>query len=217
LTKFRIKQDVTKISSDIYKVIKEGMHDVTIKGTAASVKLPGHEYCAKTGTAQNPHGKNHSIFVCFAPKENPRVAVAVVVENAGYGATWAGPISSLLMEKYLNDTLTTESIKKSDDLAKVDLLPEEVKAWYIKNNSTRISPIEEYKNDELGDVWEMEMVPNYQPKPRILDTIKNTVDSTMKTKVPLDTNNNKIKVNDSAILMENKKKKTTASKNAKTT
>jgi penicillin-binding protein 2 len=217
LSKFRTKQAVTKISTDIYKVIKEGMHDVTIKGTATGVKLPGHEYCAKTGTAQNPHGKNHSIFVCFAPKENPRVAVAVVVENAGYGATWAGPISSLLMEKYLNDTLTPESIKKSDELAKVDLLPDAVKAWYIKNNSNRIAPIEEYKNDELGDVWNMEMVPNYQPKPKTQDTTKLSIDTSSKTKVPLDPNSNKIKPNDSAILIEKKKKKTTATKNVKNT
>jgi len=216
LSKFRTKQDVTKISSDIFKVIKEGMHDVTIMGTAAGVKLPGHEYCAKTGTAQNPHGKNHSIFVCFAPKENPKVAVAVVVENAGYGATWAGPISSLLMEKYLNDTLTPESVKKSDDLAKVDLMPEAIKAWYIKNNSNRIAPAEEYKNDELGDVWDMEMVPENQPKPKAQDTIKNVIDTAANTKVPMDPKNNKIKTNDSAILIEKKKKKAPATKNVKT-
>jgi penicillin-binding protein 2 len=216
LSKFRTKQDVTKISSDIFKVIKEGMHDVTIMGTAAGVKLPGHEYCAKTGTAQNPHGKNHSIFVCFAPKENPKVAVAVVVENAGYGATWAGPISSLLMEKYLNDTLTPESVKKSDDLAKVDLMPEAIKAWYIKNNSNRIAPAEEYKNDELGDVWDMEMVPENQPKPKAQDTIKNVIDTAANTKVPMDPKSNKIKTNDSAILIEKKKKKAPATKNVKT-
>ena len=82
------------------------MHDVTVYGTANFLKIPGVEYCAKTGTAQNPHGKNHSIFTCFAPKDNPKIAVAVVVENAGFGATWAGPIATLLMEKYLNDTIS---------------------------------------------------------------------------------------------------------------
>jgi penicillin-binding protein 2 len=217
LAKFRTKQDVTKISSDIYKVIKEGMHDVTIKGTATGVKLPGHEYCAKTGTAQNPHGKNHSIFVCFAPKDNPKVAVAVVVENAGYGATWAGPISSLLMEKYLNDTLTTESTVKADNLAKVDLMPEEIKAWYIKNNSNRLTPVDEYKNDELGDVWEMEMVSEYKPKPKVQDTINKIIDSTNKTKIPTEPIDNNIKANDTAILIEKKKKKTLPPKNVKNT
>ena len=151
LAKFRTKQEVTKISGDIFKIIKEGMHDVTVYGTAAGIKVPGHEYCAKTGTAQNPHGKNHSLFVCFAPKDNPKVAVAVVVENAGFGATWAGPIGGLLMEKYLNDTLTAESKTKSDYLSNVDLMPQSIKDWYVRNNkSEKLTPIE-YNNDELGE------------------------------------------------------------------
>ena len=57
--------------------------------------------CGKTGTVQNPHGKDHAIFIGFAPKDNPKIAVAVVVENAGFGATWAAPIASLMMEQYL--------------------------------------------------------------------------------------------------------------------
>jgi penicillin-binding protein 2 len=212
LAKFRTKQGVTKISSDIFKVIKEGMHDVTVYGTAASVKLPGHEYCAKTGTAQNPHGENHSIFVCFAPKDNPRVAVAVVVENAGYGATWAGPISTLLMEKYLNDTLTTESVKKAEDLSKVDLMPKSIKDWYVKNKTIRLSPVEEYKNDELGDVWDMEMVSDYKPKPKVIDTIKKVIDTAENKSGQKKPVTNTIK-KDSAALLQKKKKKITRPKN----
>lgn len=213
LAKYRTKQGVTKISSDIYKVIKEGMHDVTVYGTASGVKLPGHEYCAKTGTAQNPHGNNHSIFVCFAPKENPRVAVAVVVENAGYGATWAGPISTLLMEKYLNDTLTTESLKKSEDLAKVDLMPQSIKDWYVKNKTVRLSPIEEYKNDELSDVWDMEMMDaDYKPKPKVIDTIQKVSDTANQQRGPKEPVRSTIK-KDSAALLQKKKKKITRPKN----
>ena len=216
LAKFRTKQGVTKISSDIFKVIKEGMHDVTVYGTAASVKLPGHEYCAKTGTAQNPHGENHSIFVCFAPKDNPRVAVAVVVENAGYGATWAGPISTLLMEKYLNDTLTAESEKKAEDLAKVDLMPQSIKDWYVKNKTIRLSPIEEYKNDELGEVWDMEMVSDYKPKPKVIDTIKKLIDTAENKSGERKPATNTIK-KDSAALIQKKKKKITRPKNGNNT
>jgi penicillin-binding protein 2 len=212
LAKFRTKQGVTKISSDIFKVIKEGMHDVTVYGTAASVKLPGHEYCAKTGTAQNPHGENHSIFVCFAPKDNPRVAVAVVVENAGYGATWAGPISTLLMEKYLNDTLTTESVKKAEDLAKVDLMPQSIKDWYLKNKTIRLNPIEEYKNDELSDVWDMEMVSDYKPKLKGIDTINKVTDTAENKSAQKKPITNTIK-KDSAALIQKKKKKITRPKN----
>ena len=57
--------------------------------------------CGKTGTVQNNHGKDHSLFVGFAPREKPKITIAVVVENAGFGATWAAPISSLMMEQYL--------------------------------------------------------------------------------------------------------------------
>jgi len=216
LAKFRTKQGVTKISSDIFKVIKEGMHDVTVYGTAASVKLPGHEYCAKTGTAQNPHGENHSICVCFAPKDNPRVAVAVVVENAGYGATWAGPISILLMEKYLNDTLTAESEKKAEDLAKVDLMPQSIKDWYVKNKTIPLSPIEEYKNDELGEVWDMEMVSDYKPKPKVIDTIKKMIDTAENKSAQKKPVTNTIK-KDSAALIQKKKKKITRPKNGNNT
>jgi penicillin-binding protein 2 len=138
LAKYRTKQAVTKIPKEYFDIIKEGMHGVTVFGTAAAVKVPGHEFCAKTGTAQNPHGKNHSLFVCFAPKDDPKIAVAVVVENAGFGATWAGPIAGLVMEKYLNDSLTKESKTKMDYLANVDLMPANIKEWYIKNNKTEM-------------------------------------------------------------------------------
>jgi len=170
LAPFRKKQKVTKIPKEYFDVIKEGMHDVTVYGTAAFIKVPGHEYCAKTGTAQNPHGKNHSLFVCFAPKDNPKIAVAVIVENAGYGSTWAGPIGGLLMEQYLNDTLTTESQLKADNLAQVDLMPQAIKNWYAQNNkSAYLTPIE-YNNDELSDVWDMEMLAEGVVKTKTKDT-----------------------------------------------
>ena len=170
LAPFRTKQKVTKIPKEYFDVIKEGMHDVTVYGTAAFIKVPGHDYCAKTGTAQNPHGKNHSLFVCFAPKDNPKIAVAVIVENAGYGSTWAGPIGGLLMEQYLNDTLTTESKVKADNLSQVDLMPEAIKNWYVQHNkSAYLTPIE-YNNDELSDVWDMEMLAEGVVKTKAKDT-----------------------------------------------
>ena len=172
LENFRVKQEVTKIPTEYFDVIKEGMHDVTVFGTAAFIKVPGHEFCAKTGTAQNPHGKNHSLFVCFAPKDNPKIAVAVIVENAGFGSTWAGPIAGLIMEKYLNDTLTKESKTKVDYLSNVDLMPESIKAWYIRNNKTEMLTPIEYNNDELADVWDMEMISENTPIKAKVDTIK---------------------------------------------
>ena len=77
-------------------------------GTAFSARIPGLDVCGKTGTAQNPHGKDNSVFICFAPKDNPRIAVAAYVENAGFGATWALPVASLMLEKYLKGEISPE-------------------------------------------------------------------------------------------------------------
>ena len=74
-------------------------------GTASIAAVPGLDICGKTGTAQNPRGADNSVFICFAPKENPKIAVAAYIENGGFGATWACPIASLLVEKYLNGTI----------------------------------------------------------------------------------------------------------------
>jgi penicillin-binding protein 2 len=86
------------------------MHQVVERGTARIAKIPGIEVCGKTGTAENFIRLNdkktqltdHSIFVAFAPKENPKIALAVFVENGYWGARWAAPIASLMIEKYLN-------------------------------------------------------------------------------------------------------------------
>ena len=75
-------------------------------GTANSGYVPGLDICGKTGTAQNPHGKDNSVFICFAPMDNPRIAVAAYVENAGFGGSWACPIASLLVEQYLNGEIS---------------------------------------------------------------------------------------------------------------
>ena len=77
-------------------------------GTAFSARIPGLDVCGKTGTAQNPHGKDNSVFICFAPKDDPKIAVAAYVENAGFGATWALPVASLMLEKYLKGEISPE-------------------------------------------------------------------------------------------------------------
>ncbi len=99
------KKNYTTIDSSYFRVVIDGMEQVVEAGTAARSKLKGIRYCGKTGTAQNPHGEDHSVFVCFAPKENPKIALAVFVENSGKGGTYAAPIASLLIEKYLTDSL----------------------------------------------------------------------------------------------------------------
>jgi penicillin-binding protein 2 len=101
-----IQKNYVGIDSGYFEPVIDGMQRVVESGTAAAARIPGIVMCGKTGTAQNPHGKNHSIFVAFAPRDHPRIAIAVIVENAGYGATYAAPIASYIVEKYLKDTIS---------------------------------------------------------------------------------------------------------------
>ena len=95
---------ITGISPENFEPVIEGMEGAVNGGagsTARGARLDSIIICGKTGTAQNPHGKDHSIFVAFAPKDNPQIAIAVYVENAGFGSTFAAPIASLMIEEYL--------------------------------------------------------------------------------------------------------------------
>jgi penicillin-binding protein 2 len=107
------QQQKSTIEARHFDVVQEAMLEVFEgeHGTARWAKLSGVQICGKTGTVQNPHGKDHSMFIAFAPKDNPRIAMSVIVENSGYGSTWAAPIASLMVEKYLNDTITRPYIE----------------------------------------------------------------------------------------------------------
>ena len=108
----KAERHILPIEKKHFEVVKEGMHHVMVYGTGRHYPIEGVETCGKTGTAQNPHGKDHAIFIGFAPVENPQIAVAVVVENAGYGATWAAPVASLIMEQYLTGEVKRTDLKK---------------------------------------------------------------------------------------------------------
>ncbi|MFD2905157.1 penicillin-binding protein 2 [Sphingobacterium anhuiense] len=108
-----VKKEFTeKISAGVdakyYTPVIEGLSRAVNmgEGTAFANRIAGIEMCGKTGTAQNPHGKDHAVFFAFAPRDNPKIAIAVFVENAGYGGVWAGPIASMMVEKYIKDTIT---------------------------------------------------------------------------------------------------------------
>jgi len=94
-------KNFTGIDSKHFELVAQAMHDVVNSGTARLATIDSISVCGKTGTVQNPHGENHSVFIAFAPLENPKIAIATFVENSGYGGTWAAPISSLMIEKYL--------------------------------------------------------------------------------------------------------------------
>ncbi len=101
------RKNFTTIDSQNYEPVIQGMKLVFEgkHGTARWYKVPGIEMCGKTGTAENPHGKDHSVFIAFAPADDPVIAISVVVENSGYGATWAAPIASLMIEKYIKGSV----------------------------------------------------------------------------------------------------------------
>lgn len=115
------KKTYTTIDTSYFGVIIDGMEQVVAAGTAAASKLKDIAICGKTGTAQNPHGKAHSVFVAFAPKDNPKIAIAAFVENSGWGGTYAAPIASLLIEKYLTDTITRPAMEEF--ILNADLMP----------------------------------------------------------------------------------------------
>ena len=103
------KKVVSTIDPVHFEIAVEGMRQVATLGTARWFQIDSVTMCGKTGTAENPHGDDHSLFMAFAPAENPKIAIAVIIENAGFGSTWALPIASLMIEKYI-----TGKVKRPD-------------------------------------------------------------------------------------------------------
>ena len=108
-----IKKKQTSIDSIYFETVINGMHQVVERGTARIAKVKGIDICGKTGTVENFMKINglktpltdHSIFIAFAPKDDPKIALAVYIENGYWGARWAAPIASLMIEKYLNKSI----------------------------------------------------------------------------------------------------------------
>ncbi|MDD5148975.1 MAG: penicillin-binding protein 2 [Flavobacterium sp.] len=147
--KFTTKH-VTTIDKQYFKPMIEGLFDVYNLGTAYALRVEGIDICGKTGTAENfakingvrTKLEDHSIFVAFAPKDNPKIAIAILVENGGYGATIAGPIASLMIEKYLRGKITRTDLEKrtlerslQDRYAKLGGLSNVVKMQLRKQDS----------------------------------------------------------------------------------
>ena len=124
--KFREKQYTMVDTTNFKKVIK-GMWKAVNSGfgsggTASIAAVEGLDICGKTGTAQNPRGADNSVFICFAPMDNPKIAVAAYVENAGFGATWSAPIASLLVEKYLTGQISDKRKPLEERMLNGDLM-----------------------------------------------------------------------------------------------
>jgi penicillin-binding protein 2 len=168
LAPFRIRHEVTHISPETYEAVQLGMQDVVDHGTARVARLQGISVAAKTGTAENYGiigGKrvqldDHSWFVAFAPRENPRIAIAVIVENAGFGATWAGPIASLLMERYLTDTLRPERLAEVERIAAKEIMLPVIRQKRARLDSLRRLRMRDAETDTM-------VLPRMPPRARI--------------------------------------------------
>jgi penicillin-binding protein 2 len=120
LLKYKFKEKNVDIDQKHFDIVKEGMFLVVNgKGTATHIRSEDFEICGKTGTAQNPHGEDHALFVGFAPYENPQIAFAIVVENVGFGGTHAAPIAKKIVEVYLNKLKRNKS-KLDESITKVE-------------------------------------------------------------------------------------------------
>lgn len=142
--KYKVKHSVD-IERQYFEQVIDGMEDAVNQswGTATESRLQNIIMCGKTGTVQNNKGKNHSVFIGFAPRENPKIAIAVIVENGGYGGAYAAPIASFITEKYLTDSLTNRYINGASiqEYMSANLLP--------ALQTAPVKPIKPGKTDSL--------------------------------------------------------------------
>ena len=112
-----------RIAEHHFIPVIRGMEEVVRSGTGRSAKIENIAVCGKTGTVQNPHGEDHSVFIAFAPKDDPRIALVVYVENSGGGSRYAAPIAGLLIEKYLKKEISPAKEVLEQSLLETNLLP----------------------------------------------------------------------------------------------
>jgi penicillin-binding protein 2 len=132
LKPYKVKHMGADIPDTVFEAVHNGMQGVMEYGTGAAAKVPGVVVCGKTGTVENylsgVKQKDHAFFGAFAPRDNPRIAIAVMCENAGFGSSSAAPIASLMIEKYLKDSISGKERKdKAEAIAKLNLIPERMR------------------------------------------------------------------------------------------
>ena len=177
LDSFKVKHYVIKnVPDSVYEDVQNGMQAVMEFGTGAEAKVPGVVVCGKTGTVQNSakvngvmvKQKDHAFFGAFAPRDNPRIAIAMICENAGFGAASSAPIASLLIEKYLKDSIVENDRKKLvEELTKKNLIPP-----LMKMELARMDSIKRAKESLLVPEKEAEMEDTTEEEVKI-DTLIN--------------------------------------------
>lgn len=148
LDPYHIKHQTMDVPVSVYDAVQDGMQGTMEFGTGAAAKVPGIVVCGKTGTVENAYKgekqKDHAFFGAFAPRDNPRIAIAVMCENAGYGATSAAPIASLLIEKYLNDTIAADRKPMIERITKMNLIPARMMREIRRKDSIAHAKDQEY-------------------------------------------------------------------------
>lgn len=154
LDSFRLRHHPLNIPDSIFEAVADGMQGVMERGTGAAAKVPGIVVCGKTGTVENYYKgkkqKDHAFFAAFAPRENPRIAIAVICENAGFGSNSSAPIASLMIEKYLKDSIPEPDRKaKIETISKLNLMPPRIAAEIKERDSVKRAKIQQKAEKEL--------------------------------------------------------------------
>ncbi|MEO7316576.1 MAG: penicillin-binding protein 2 [Ginsengibacter sp.] len=144
LDSFKMRHQPMEIPDTVFTAVHDGMQGVMERGTGASAKVPGIVVCGKTGTVENYYKgvkqRDHAFFAAFAPRDNPRIAIAVICENAGFGSTSAAPIASLMIEQYLKDSIVGKERKaRVETISKMNLMPKKIMEAIRVQDSTRIA------------------------------------------------------------------------------
>lgn len=142
LDSFKLRHKPLTMSDSVFNAVHDGMQGVMERGTGAAAKVPGVVVCGKTGTTENYYRgvkqRDHALFAAFAPRDNPKIAIAVVCENAGFGATSSAPIASLMIEQYLKDSIESPERKaRVEQIANMNLMPARILDAIRKQDSTR--------------------------------------------------------------------------------
>ncbi len=156
LDKYKIKHHALDIPDSVFNIVHDGMQGVMEYGTGAGVKIEGITVCGKTGTVENYYKgekqKDHAFFGAFAPRNNPTIAIAVICENAGFGSQSAAPIASLLIEKYLRDSIKGDERKKlKERITNTKLIPKLMQIDIDKMDAARKA-----KEDSLHTIADMD-------------------------------------------------------------
>lgn len=212
LANFKEKHKAIDIPDSIFEVVHNGMQGVVEQGTGRRARIEGITMCGKTGTVENyirgVKQKNHSFFAAFAPREDPKIAIMCVVENSGQGAWFAAPIVSLMVEKYLKDSITGKArLELEETMANTNLIPPRIYEALRKQDSMRHAKDSAYLMAKgfiksINDTMDIDE----GDQEDALDKLKGDTEELKTGKNKKDSNDNKIRIKTEAILPDKQKK-----------